>query len=139
MNVSLTPELEREVEVRVRNGLYASASGLVRDALRLLCRQDAERSRELELLDGRLREGLDSLDRGEGVPGPEARRRSKGGLAASRQTAPGRSLQRRWGAGPQPPAGTLIAALQPTSGTPAFCCRYNFDPCRAAANLHLSR
>jgi antitoxin ParD1/3/4 len=82
MNVSLTPELERAVEERVKSGLYTSASELVREALRLFFQYDAERSRELEALDRRLREGLEALDRGEGVPGPEARRRSKSRLAA---------------------------------------------------------
>lgn len=82
MNVSLTPELERQVEERLKSGLYTSASELVREALRLFFRYDAARSREVEALDQRIREGLEPLDRGEGVPGPEARRRSRERLAA---------------------------------------------------------
>lgn len=36
MNVSLTPELEKIVFERVASGLYASASEVIREALRLL-------------------------------------------------------------------------------------------------------
>jgi antitoxin ParD1/3/4 len=40
MNVSLTPELEEIVAARVRSGRYASASEVIREALRLLEQQD---------------------------------------------------------------------------------------------------
>jgi antitoxin ParD1/3/4 len=82
MNVSLTPELERRVEERLKSGLYTSASELVREALRLFFQYEAERSRQIGLLDQRIREGLEQLDRGEGIPGREARRRSRARLAA---------------------------------------------------------
>jgi antitoxin ParD1/3/4 len=82
MNVSLTPELERRVEERLKSGLYTSASELVREALRLFFQYEAERSRQIGLLDQRIREGLEQLDRGEGIPGSEARRRSRARLAA---------------------------------------------------------
>ena len=82
MNVSLTPELERRVEERLKSGLYTSASELVREALRLFFQYEAERSRQIGSLDRRIREGLEQLDRGEGIPGPEARRRSRVRLAA---------------------------------------------------------
>jgi antitoxin ParD1/3/4 len=82
MNVSLTPELERRVEERLKSGLYTSASELVREALRLFFQYEAERSRQIGSLDRRIREGLAQLDRGGGLPGPEARRRSQARLAA---------------------------------------------------------
>jgi antitoxin ParD1/3/4 len=82
MNVSLTPELERRVEERLKSGLYTSASELVREALRLFFQYEAERSHQIGQLDQRIREGLEQLDRGEGVPAPEARRRSQARLAA---------------------------------------------------------
>ena len=47
MNVSLTEELERKVEDRVRSGLYGSASEVVREALRLFFRYDEARMREV--------------------------------------------------------------------------------------------
>jgi antitoxin ParD1/3/4 len=82
MNVSLTPELERRVQERLKSGLYTSASELVREALRLFFQYEAARSRQIEMLDHGIRDGLAQLDRGEGIPGPEARRRSRARLAA---------------------------------------------------------
>jgi antitoxin ParD1/3/4 len=40
MNVSLTPELEKLVQEKVKSGLYHSASEVIRDALRLLQERD---------------------------------------------------------------------------------------------------
>ena len=88
MNVSLTPELERRVAERLKSGLYTSASELVREALRLFFQYEAERSRQIGSLDRHIREGLAQLDRGEGIPGPQARRRSRARLAA-RVSVPG--------------------------------------------------
>lgn len=72
MNVSLTPELERMVEEKVRSGQYRSASEVVRDGLRLLARRDEEHRVKLAALRGELQKGIDSLDRGEGLPADEA-------------------------------------------------------------------
>lgn len=50
MNVSLTPELEKWIQAKVDTGLYSSASEVVREALRLLAREDfARQSRHDEL------------------------------------------------------------------------------------------
>ena len=73
MNVSLSEELERRVEERVRSGLYTSASELVREALRLFFEFDDTRKREIADLNRRLSEGLAQLDRGEGIPSAKAR------------------------------------------------------------------
>ncbi|MGD9510470.1 MAG: type II toxin-antitoxin system ParD family antitoxin [Geminicoccaceae bacterium] len=77
MNVSLTAELERRIEDRVRSGMYGSASEVVREALRLFFRYDDARAREVNGLDRRIGIGLAELDRGLGIPGDEARRRSQ--------------------------------------------------------------
>ena len=77
MNVSLTEELEQRVEDRVRSGMYGSASEVVREALRLFFRYDEARMREVDDLDRRIGIGLAELDRGLGIPGDEARRRSR--------------------------------------------------------------
>ena len=45
MNVSLTPELEKLVNEKVRGGLYQTASEVVREALRLLKQRDDEARR----------------------------------------------------------------------------------------------
>lgn len=65
MNVSLTPELEKLVNEKVKNGMYASASEVIREGLRLLQQQD---ELKYEALRRDIQEGLDELDRGEGVP-----------------------------------------------------------------------
>lgn len=42
MNISLTPELEKAVKEKVDSGLYNNASEVIREALRLSLKQDAE-------------------------------------------------------------------------------------------------
>lgn len=75
MNVSLTPELERLVEEKVRSGQYASASEVVRAALRLLDRHDREYEARLESLRGKIDAARAELDRGEGIDGEVAMER----------------------------------------------------------------
>ena len=50
MNVSLTPRLEILVKQKVENGLYNSASEVIREALRLLEERDTLQSIKLEAL-----------------------------------------------------------------------------------------
>lgn len=71
MNVHLTEELEAAVHERVKSGRYNSASEVVRDALRLLMDRDELMGLRKEELRKKIRAGLDSLDRGEGVDGEE--------------------------------------------------------------------
>jgi antitoxin ParD1/3/4 len=65
MNVSLTPELEEFVHLKVNSGRYLSASEVVREGLRLL--EERERIYEAKL--AKLREeiavGIEQSDRGE--------------------------------------------------------------------------
>jgi antitoxin ParD1/3/4 len=79
MNVSLTPELEKFVHEEVGNGLYQTASEVVRAGLRRL-KEDQEARlpkmpRTLEELEARLLESVGRLDRGEGVEGEQVMRR----------------------------------------------------------------
>jgi antitoxin ParD1/3/4 len=76
MNVSLTPELERRIAEKVEQGLYSTASEVVRDALRLLFSDEEERYRQRmkAWLNDEIQEGLTELDRGEWVDGDEAYR-----------------------------------------------------------------
>lgn len=80
MNVSLTPELEKLIDEKVRSGLYGSASEVVRDGLRLLVERDRARDARLAELRLQLAEGLAAADRGEVADGErvfaEVRRRS---------------------------------------------------------------
>jgi len=75
MNISLTPELERLVTEKVETGRYASASEVIREGLRLLEEQDQLKQRRLAGVRQKIDRGLEQLDRGQGVPGDEARAR----------------------------------------------------------------
>ncbi|MBI3895404.1 MAG: type II toxin-antitoxin system ParD family antitoxin [Acidobacteria bacterium] len=68
MNVSLTRELEKLVNEKVRSGMYSSASEVVREALRLLKEQEELRQRRLEELRKEIGIGLEQVKRGEVVP-----------------------------------------------------------------------
>jgi antitoxin ParD1/3/4 len=61
MNVSLTPELERLVNNKVKTGMYQTASEVIREGLRLL----NERDERLAKLRANVRTGFDAIDRGE--------------------------------------------------------------------------
>jgi antitoxin ParD1/3/4 len=71
MNVSLTPELEQFVDSRVASGRYQSASEVVREALRLLERQELERRAALDEVRRKIGEGLEQARRGELLDGEE--------------------------------------------------------------------
>jgi antitoxin ParD1/3/4 len=60
MNVSLTPELEKLVENKVKSGLYHTASEVIRDGLRLLEERDRLYRARLEALRKDIRKGLES-------------------------------------------------------------------------------
>ncbi len=62
MNVNLTPQLEDMVRQKVASGLYASASEVVREALRLMEDQDQVRASKLAQLRQDIRDGLNSGD-----------------------------------------------------------------------------
>lgn len=64
MHVSLTPELENQVRLKVESGLYNNASEVVRESLRLMLERDAINQRLKE----ELTIGLAQLKRGEGIP-----------------------------------------------------------------------
>ncbi len=71
MHVDLTPELEQLVQTRMKSGRYNSVSEVVREALRLL-----ERDEELTIRRDGFREDIEegwrSARRGEFVDGDEA-------------------------------------------------------------------
>lgn len=72
MNVSLTPELEKFVQKKVKAGRYNSASEVVREALRLLEEHEQLRSQQLKDFQSEIGRRLASLDRGEAIDGEEA-------------------------------------------------------------------
>ncbi len=63
MNVSLTPKLESFVKAKVKTGNYNNASEVVREALRLLQKEDeAMHERKLARLRQAIQAGIDSPD-----------------------------------------------------------------------------
>jgi antitoxin ParD1/3/4 len=85
MNVSLTPELEKLVENKVKSGRYQSASEVIREGLRLLDEQDQVRETRLQEVRRKIRSGLDQLDRGEGIDGDAVLKVLKQKSAATRR------------------------------------------------------
>jgi len=75
MNISLTPELERLVDEKVKSGRYASASEVIREGLRLLEEQEEMKQHRLAEIRQKIDRGLDQLDKGQGILGREARSR----------------------------------------------------------------
>lgn len=65
MNVNLTSEIAEFVSSEVASGDYATASELVRDALRLLRRERDVEAQKLEILRRKIDVGLEQAERGE--------------------------------------------------------------------------
>ena len=60
MNISLTPELEKIVQEKVKSGLYLSASEVIRAGLRLLYEKDVIDSIKIKELKKEIKKGVDS-------------------------------------------------------------------------------
>jgi antitoxin ParD1/3/4 len=71
VNISLTPELDAFLQRRVKSGRYQTTSEVVREALRLLERQERERKDTLRQLQSKLASGADQAERGELIDGDE--------------------------------------------------------------------
>ena len=71
MNVSLTRELESLIETKVKNGMYNSASEVVREGLRLLQQRDEIREAKLNALRAEIQKGTDDLEAGRFSDGPK--------------------------------------------------------------------
>jgi antitoxin ParD1/3/4 len=63
MHVNLSPEMEGFIKSKVAGGFYASATEVIRDAIR---RMQAEEGR-VQAWHAAIKQGADQLDRGEGV------------------------------------------------------------------------
>ena len=66
-NINLTDHFDRFIEAEVGSGRYGNASEVVREGLRLIERRKREERAKLKWLRDAVREGLDQIDRGEGV------------------------------------------------------------------------
>jgi antitoxin ParD1/3/4 len=84
MNINLTPQLEELVRAKVSSGLYNSASEVVREALRLMEREDQVRAAALGQLRQDIQAGLASGDAGE-LDIADIKRRGRERLAAKQR------------------------------------------------------
>lgn len=71
VNISLTPELDAFLQSRVKSRRYQTASEVVREALRLLERQERDRDAGFEALRLKLERGGAQAERGELLEGDE--------------------------------------------------------------------
>jgi antitoxin ParD1/3/4 len=71
VNVSLTPELDAFLDSRVKSGRYQTTSEVVREALRLLERQEAQQEDTLRRLRAKLEHSASQAERGELLDGEE--------------------------------------------------------------------
>lgn len=71
VNVSLTPELSAFLQSRVQSGRYQTTSEVVREALRLLERQEQERDQAFQELKVRLERGAKQAEAGDVLDGDE--------------------------------------------------------------------
>ncbi len=67
MNVSLTPELEKLVNDKVKSGRYNSASEVVRESLRLLQDHDDLKRIRRDELRREIMKGVDQIRNGESI------------------------------------------------------------------------
>jgi antitoxin ParD1/3/4 len=86
LNINLTPQLEKLVRQKVDSGRYNSASEVVREALRLMERENELHALQLERLRRDIHEGIES-----GLPTPwdvaEMKRLGRKRLAARKAAA----------------------------------------------------
>lgn len=71
VNISITPELDAFLQSRVQSGRYQTTSEVVREALRLLERQERERDDALAGLRQKLHRGAEQAERNELLDGDE--------------------------------------------------------------------
>lgn len=71
INVSLTPELNEFLQARVDSGRYQTTSEVVREALRLLERQEQDREQSLLELKLKLQRAASQAEKGELLNGDE--------------------------------------------------------------------
>ncbi|MEP4890902.1 MAG: type II toxin-antitoxin system ParD family antitoxin [Aliiglaciecola sp.] len=67
MNISLGKEFERRITEKVSEGLYTSASEVIRDGLRLLFEKDNIQNQQLEILRAEVAKGFEQLAAGESL------------------------------------------------------------------------
>ncbi len=66
-NVFLSDQFDSFIASGIEEGRYSNASEVVREGLRLLQQRDAEDRAKIDWLRGAVKEGIDEIERGEGI------------------------------------------------------------------------
>lgn len=85
MSIALTPEQEQLLEQLIRSGRYHSAAEVLDEALQLLQQRDQHYSQWVEQTRSKVMEGMEQLDRGEGLEGEQVLGRLRHRLTLARQ------------------------------------------------------
>ena len=81
MNISLTPELEKMVQDKVKGGLYTSASEVIRESLRLMYMHEQIKQQRIDELNTAIDIGKDQLEQGAYEDGQTSRTKMKEHIA----------------------------------------------------------
>jgi antitoxin ParD1/3/4 len=73
MSIDLAPEHQELIDAAIRSGAYSNADQVIGRALEVLSAEDAWLRAHRGTIDEKIGRGLKQLDRGEGVPGEQAR------------------------------------------------------------------
>ncbi|MDQ2776079.1 MAG: hypothetical protein M3Y57_14360, partial [Acidobacteriota bacterium] len=71
MTIQLKPEQEYRIAEALRSGAYTSQDDVIDRALELLHERDEWLATNRQAIDGKIRTGIEELQRGEGVPEDE--------------------------------------------------------------------
>ena len=76
------PEIGALIQQRLRSGAFQSVEDVLFDALKMQAERDAWLQENKEAINAKIERGLTQLDRGEGTPGDELRKRLENDKAA---------------------------------------------------------
>ena len=71
MTIQLNPEQEQRIEEALRSGAYRSRDEVIDRALEALHEQDEWLTANRRCVDAKIRNGIEELERGEGIPEEE--------------------------------------------------------------------
>jgi antitoxin ParD1/3/4 len=73
MSIDLAPEHQKMIDAAIRSGAYSNADEVIGRALEVLNAEDKWLQAHRRTVDDKIGRGLQQLDRGEGIPGEQAR------------------------------------------------------------------
>ena len=83
MTIQITrPEIEALIQERLHSGAFESVEDVLFDALEMQAEREAWLQENKEAINAKIERGLAQLDRGEGIPGENLRKRLEADKAA---------------------------------------------------------